>query len=140
MFKKNHNMVVKSGPNIMVLPLLDDLISCSTLANGKQNVFNHDLLIQINHFYLMSFSHSKFTTEIYFLVLLTLFGFYQDLLGTQSFEKCPLRVYLSRLTTFTLYVMVNSASTSFLTRTHAHPENPYIEVGWTHLKKGCTLT
>ena len=95
----------------------------------------------------MSFSHLKSTTEIYFLVLLTLFGSYQDLLETPSFEKCPLRVYSSRLTTFTLIVMVNSASTSFLTRTyarthvrthartHAHLENPYIEVGRAHLKK-----
>ena len=121
----------------MVLTLLDDLISCLTFVNARQ--YFYDLLIQINHFYLMSFSHLKSTTEIYFLVLLTLFGSYQDLLETPSFEKCPLRVYSSRLTTFTLIVMVNSASTSFLTRTyartHAHLENPYIEVGRAHLNR-----
>ena len=86
----------------------------------------------------MSFSHLKSTTEIYFLVLLTLFESYQDLLETPSFEKCPLRVYSSRLTTFTSIIMVNSASTSFLTRTYARMytrlENPYIEVGRAHLK------
>ena len=43
----------------------------------------------------------------------------QVLLETPSFEKCPLRVYTSRLTTFASIVMVTSASTSFLTRTYA---------------------
>ena len=72
------------------------------------------------------------------MVLLTLYGSYQDILETPSFDKCPLRVYSSRLIIFILIVMVNSASESFLTcmhaRTHAHPENPYIEVGRAHLK------
>ena len=75
------------------------------------------------YFRLTTFNHfglSKSTTEIYFLVLLIHFGSYQILLETPSFEKCPLRGYSSRLTTFTLVLMVTSASASFLTRTQAH--------------------
>ena len=48
----------------------------------------------------------------------------QVLLETPSFEKCPLRVYTSRLTTFASIVMVTSASTSVLTRMYAYARTP----------------
>ena len=75
-------------------------------------------------------------------VLLINFRSYQVLLEFQAYEKCLLRAYSTRLTTFVFTVMVISASTSFLTRshgrthgrTHARLENPYIEVRRAHLK------
>ena len=62
-----------------------------------------------------------------------MFGSYQALLGAHAYKRCLLGVYSYRLATFIFIVMADSASISFLTRTdartHAHQENPYIEVG-----------
>ena len=68
----------------------------------------------------------------------SIFGSYQALLGACACKSCLLGVYSYRLSTFIFIVMADSASISFLTRrharTHAHQENPLIEVGRAHLK------
>ena len=73
-------------------------------------------------------------------------GSYQFLPGSPTYENCLSGVYSSIVTTLIFIVMVNSAFTSFLRRTHVstharthgptHPglENPLIEVGRAHLK------
>ena len=73
----------------------------------------------------------------------SIFGSYQALLGACACKSCLLGVYSYRLSTFIFIVMADSASISFLTRrharthvrTHAHQENPLIEVGRAHLKR-----
>ena len=121
---KNHNRVVKGEPYTSFLILLINFISDHML--WKIDCFHLWLTyMQIYHFYFKIFLFTKILClNLLLWFLLIHFWSYQVLLESQAYEKCLLRAYSTRLTTFVFTVMVISASTSFLTHRHARTYTP----------------
>ena len=99
-----------------------------TICYGRLTAFIYGLLIcRYTTFILRFFLFTKILClNLLLWFLLIHFRSYQVLLESQAYEKCLLRAYSTRLTTFVFTVMVISASTSFLTRSHGrtHARTP----------------
>ena len=94
-----------------------------TICYGRLTAFTYGLLICRSTTFIIRFLFTIILSLDFLLwVLLIHFRSYQVLLECQPNEKCLLRVFSTRLTTFVFTVMVISASTSFLTRSHGRTD------------------